>query len=64
MRPPNAILRLTKSFDMPTSVEGLTFRDNLNTTMQVPSNGIFEWHTNPSTRPLVAKGASRPRAHR
>ena len=56
--PAGAILRLTKSFDMPTSVEGLTFRDNLNTTMQVPANGVFEWHTNPSTRPLVAKGAS------
>ncbi len=56
--PADAILRLTKSFDMPTSVEGLTFRDNLNTTMQVPSNGIFEWHVNPSTRPLVAKGAT------
>jgi hypothetical protein len=56
--PANAILRLTKSFDMPTSVEGLTFRDNLNTTMQVPANGIFEWHVNPSTRPLVAKGAT------
>ena len=26
--------------------------------MQVPSNGVFEWHVNPSTRPLVAKGAS------
>jgi hypothetical protein len=56
--PANAILRLTKSFDMPTSVEGLTFRDNLNTTMQVPSTGVFEWHVNPSTRPLVAKGAT------
>jgi hypothetical protein len=56
--PANAVLRLTKSFDMPTSVEGLTFRDNLNTTLQVPSSGIFEWHVNPSTRPLIAKGAS------
>jgi len=56
--PANAVLRLTKSFDMPTSVEGLTFRDNLDTTMQVPSNGLFEWHVNPSTRPLVAKGAT------
>ena len=57
--PAGAILRLTKTFDMPTSVEGLTFADNLNTTMQVPANGIFEWHVNPSTRPLVAKGSGR-----
>jgi Zinc carboxypeptidase len=56
--PANAILRLTKTFDMPTSQEGLTFSDTLNSTIQVPSNGIFEWHVNPSTRPLVAKGSS------
>ena len=56
--PAGAVLRLTKSFDMPTSVEGLTFEDKLNTSMQVPSTGIFEWHVNPSTRPLIAKGAS------
>lgn len=29
-------------------------------TIQVPSNGIFEWHVNPSTRPLVAKSSGRP----
>jgi hypothetical protein len=56
--PANAILRLTKTFQMPTSVEGLTFTDNLNTTMQVGPDGRYEWHVNPSTRPLVAKGAS------
>jgi len=56
--PANAILRLTKTFDMPTSVEGLTFSDTLNTTMQVGSDGRYEWHVNPSTRPLIAKGSS------
>jgi hypothetical protein len=58
--PAGAILRLTKTFDMPTSQEGLTFTDHLNSTIQVPSSGIFEWHVNPSTRPLVAKGSGRP----
>ena len=56
--PAGAILRLTKTFDMPTSVEGLTFTDTLNTTMQVGSDGRFEWHVNPSTRPLIAKGST------
>ena len=57
--PAGAILRLTKTFDMPTSQEGLTFTDHLNSTIQVPANGIFEWHVNPSTRPLVAKSSGR-----
>ena len=57
--PAGAILRLTKTFEMPTSQEGLTFTDRLNSTMQVPANGVFEWHVNPSTRPLVAKGSGR-----
>ena len=56
--PANAILRLTKTFDMPTSVEGLTFSDTLNSTIQVGSDGRYEWHVNPSTRPLIAKGSS------
>jgi hypothetical protein len=56
--PANAILRLTKTFDMPTSVEGLTFTDTLDSTIQVGSDGRYEWHVNPSTRPLIAKGSS------
>jgi hypothetical protein len=56
--PANAILRLTKTFDMPTSVEGLTFTDALDSTIQVGSDGRYEWHVNPSTRPLIAKGSS------
>jgi Zinc carboxypeptidase len=57
--PANAVLRLTKTFETPT-YDGSTFTDRLDTTMQVGSNGAFEWHTNPSTRPLVAKESGRP----
>jgi hypothetical protein len=57
--PANAVLRLTKTFETPT-FDGSTFTDSLNTTMQVGSNGRFEWHTNPSTRPLVMKESGRP----
>jgi Zinc carboxypeptidase len=52
--PANAVLRLTKTFETPT-FDGSTFTDTLDTTMQAGSDGRFEWHTNPSTRPLVAK---------
>jgi Zinc carboxypeptidase len=52
--PANAVLRLTKTFETPT-FDGSTFTDSLNSTTQVGSNGRFVWHTNPSTRPLVAK---------
>jgi hypothetical protein len=55
-----SVLRLTKAFDMPTSVEGLTFTDTLNSSMVVSDRkGNFEWHVNPSTRPLVAKSSGR-----
>jgi Zinc carboxypeptidase len=57
--PAGAVLRLTKTFETPTSQEGQTVTDHLNSTIQVPQNGIFEWHVNPSTRPLVAKGSGR-----
>jgi Zinc carboxypeptidase len=57
--PGGAVLRLTKSFEMPT-FDGSTFTDTLNSTMQVDSSGHFEWHTNPSTRPLVMKESGRP----
>jgi hypothetical protein len=54
--PSGSVLRLTKTFDMPTSVEGLTVPDKLDSTMVVSDKkGRFEWHVNPSTRPLVAK---------
>jgi hypothetical protein len=57
--PANAVLRLKKTFETPT-YDGSTFTDTLETTMQVASGGTFEWHTNPSTRPLVAKESGRP----
>jgi len=56
--PAGAILRLRKTFETPTS-QNTTFTDTLDSTMQVPANGVFEWHTNPSTRPLVAQDRGR-----
>jgi hypothetical protein len=54
------VLRLTKTLELPTSVEGLTISDTLNSSMVVSDRkGGFEWHVNPSTRPLVAKGSGR-----
>jgi hypothetical protein len=57
--PANAVLRLTKTFEMPT-FDGSTFTDTLDTTMQVGADGVFDWHVNPSTRPLVQKESGRP----
>jgi hypothetical protein len=58
--PNGSVLRLTKTFEMPTSQEGLTFTDTLNSSMVVSDKkGNFEWHVNPSTRPLVAKSSGR-----
>jgi hypothetical protein len=36
------------------------FRDNLDTTMEVPGSSNFEWHINPSTRPLHMEQIGRP----
>jgi hypothetical protein len=64
-----ALLRLSKSFDMPTSRvqdekgrEGdrQFFRDSLDTVMAVPGSNTFEWHINPSTRPLHMEQIGRP----
>ncbi|MEJ7892885.1 MAG: M14 family zinc carboxypeptidase [Solirubrobacteraceae bacterium] len=61
---PGATLRLTKSFKTETfpqpDPEGgedkpLLFDDKLETTYEVGDDGTFEWHVNPSTRPIVAK---------
>ena len=58
--PTGSVLRLTKTFEMPTSQEGLTFTDTLDSSMVVSDRkGNFEWHVNPSTRPLVAKSSGR-----
>jgi Zinc carboxypeptidase len=56
--PAGAVLRLKKSFQTPTS-QGTTFTDTLDSTTQVGPDGRFEWHVNPSTRPLVAQDRGR-----
>ncbi|HEU0024474.1 MAG TPA: M14 family metallopeptidase [Thermoleophilaceae bacterium] len=56
--PAGAVLRLKKTFETPT-FSGSTFTDTLDTTVKIGSNGVFDWHVNPSTRPLVVKGSGR-----
>jgi Zinc carboxypeptidase len=56
--PAGQVLRLKKSFQTPTS-QDTTFTDTLDSTMQVPADGRFEWHVNQSTRPLVAQERGR-----
>ncbi len=63
--PANAVLRLKKTFQTPTSQKNedgstRTFEDTLDTTTKVGPDGRFEWHVNPSTRPLVAQDSGRP----
>ncbi|MGH3371393.1 MAG: M14 family zinc carboxypeptidase, partial [Nocardioidaceae bacterium] len=62
--PADATLRLKKTFQTPTSQRNAdgsprTFEDTLDSTMQVDPDGRFEWHVNPSTRPLVAEDRGR-----
>jgi hypothetical protein len=56
--PAGAVLRLKKTFETPTS-QAATFTDTLDSTIQVPADGRFEWHVNQSTRPLVAQERGR-----
>ncbi|MDP9394703.1 MAG: carboxypeptidase [Actinomycetota bacterium] len=59
--PAGATLNLEKRFATLTSPvesatgtgEAIAFEDRLATTMTVPSTGRYEWHVNPSTRPIV-----------
>ena len=56
--PAGAVLRLKKVFQTPTSIQNpdnslKTFTDTLDTTMVVPGSGSYQWHINPSTRPIV-----------
>jgi hypothetical protein len=66
--PGDATLRIQKTFrtdtwcshpqraDDPEECEGedqQPFRDHLESSMEVPNNGQFEWHINPSTRPVA-----------
>ena len=61
--PPGAILRLEKTFDTPTSVANpASVEDHLETEMKVPASGNFDYHVNPSTRPLVAQSQGRQAA--
>ena len=67
--PSGAVLRLKKSFTTFTSdiidADGeetgrvLSFPDTLETTMEVPASGRFDWHINPSTRPVAAQERGR-----
>ncbi|MBA3436838.1 MAG: hypothetical protein H0U14_02430, partial [Thermoleophilaceae bacterium] len=65
--PAGAVLRLRKTFQTKTSpvirggeqTDVIEFEDNLDTSMEVPPSGAFEWHINPSTRPAVAKSTGR-----
>lgn len=57
--PRDATLRLRKTFTTPSSQQGVDVRDMLNTTLAVPDDGTFEWHVNPSTRPLVVRERGR-----
>jgi hypothetical protein len=59
--PNGSVLKLTKSVELPTSQEGVTISDTLNSSMVVSDRkGAFEWHVNPSTSPLKAKSSGRP----
>ena len=51
---PGATLRLVKSFSTATSVQNLFVEDRLDLPLTVPASGRFEWHVNPSTRPLAS----------
>lgn len=59
--PPGTTLRLKKQFKTQTFPQAsnggkpLEFDDTLETTLDVGPSGRFSWHTNPSTRPIVAK---------
>jgi hypothetical protein len=64
--PPGAVLRIEKSFQTPTSPQPdedgdpILLDDRLSSELVVPDSGGYEWHINPSTRPLVAQERGRP----
>jgi murein tripeptide amidase MpaA len=49
---PGNLIRLKKEFQ--TATARGSFADKLESTFRVPPSGNFEWHINPSTRPVVA----------
>jgi hypothetical protein len=55
--PPGATLRLTKDFVAPTFDQpALNVSEHLETTLEGPADGTYEWHVNPSDRPSVSGG--------
>ncbi|MGI8804996.1 MAG: M14 family zinc carboxypeptidase [Thermoleophilaceae bacterium] len=72
--PDDAVLRIQKTFQTDTwcsdpqradnsecqGEDQESFRDHLESSMEVPSSGRFRWHINPSTRPIVAADSGRP----
>ena len=50
--PPGALLRIYKTFRNRTWTSATTL-EHLESTMEVPASGRFEWHVNQSSRPLV-----------
>jgi murein tripeptide amidase MpaA len=59
-RPVKATLSITKTFDTDLWLEGeqnplgqRTYREFLDTRMETGSDGRFDWHVNPSTRPAL-----------
>lgn len=57
--PPGATLKLTKQFNAPTSINGLTVPETLDTTLKVRASGTYNWQINPSSRPDVNPGPAR-----
>ena len=49
--PPGAVLRVAKSFRNRTYTSSIP--ESLNSSIVVPASGRFEWHVNPSGRPLA-----------
>ena len=62
--PAGAILRVKKSFKTKTFPQAdgkpIEFDDTLNSSMQIPAGGAYEFHLNQSTRPIVAVDKGRP----
>jgi hypothetical protein len=51
--PPDATIRVQKTFETETwQGDHGTFQDHLETAMDVPDSGEFDFHVNPSTRPI------------
>jgi hypothetical protein len=56
LAPPGAAIRLRKTFlTFPSNEEAPPFEDALDTRIVVPASGRFEYHVNPSTRPIAVK---------